>query len=141
MHNQDLDALAVALKQRVRNLDTVFLAPGYVPDDEIQIYMNASDVVVLPYRRVFTSGILLLAMSFARACVVPDLPWIRDIIDDDGAFFFKPGDVNSLGAAIKRAMAARERLGAMGEHNKQLVARWDWSFTAGQTADLYRRLS
>lgn len=135
------DEFRAALEQRIRNLDTVFLAPGYIPDDEIQIYMNASDVVVLPYKKVLTSGILLLAMTFARACVAPDLPWIRDIIDDDGAFFFNPGDVNGLAAAMKRAMEARERLAAMGEHNKQLVGGWDWSFAAGQTADLYRRLS
>ena len=135
------DGFRADLERRVRNLDTVFLAPGYVPDDEIQIYMNASDVVVLPYRKVLASGILLLTMSFARACVAPDLPWIRDIIDDSGAFFFHPRDVSSLGAAMKRALAARQQLGAMGEHNRALVDGWDWSFAAGQTADLYRRLS
>ena len=125
---------------RIRILENVKLFPGYVPDDEIQTYMNSCDVVVFPYKKIFTSGALLLAMSFARACIVPDFRSIRDVIDDSGGFFFAPNQENSLLHALERAMEAGEETGSMGEHNRKLAERWDWAYSAAKTAAIYEQL-
>lgn len=45
----------------------VMLELGFVSDDKFQTYMNACDVVVLPYQDILTSGAVILAMSFGRA--------------------------------------------------------------------------
>jgi beta-1,4-mannosyltransferase len=49
----------------------VHLRLGYVPPEEIQYYMNACDICVLPYRHVTTSGAAILAFSFARPIIAP----------------------------------------------------------------------
>src|SRR5581483_9462322 len=36
----------------------------YVPDERLQVYMNAADVSVFPFRKMHTSGSMHLAMSF-----------------------------------------------------------------------------
>jgi len=51
----------------------VTLHDRYVPDEEIQYWMNASDVCVLPYRHVTTSGAALLAFSFGKPVIAPKL--------------------------------------------------------------------
>jgi beta-1,4-mannosyltransferase len=44
---------------------------GLVPIDEVQHYVNAADVVALPYAETFNSGAALLALSFNRPIVAP----------------------------------------------------------------------
>lgn len=51
--------------------DKLYLQLSNIPDDDIQIYMNAADVVVFPFRRVTTSGSLLLALSFGKPVIYP----------------------------------------------------------------------
>ncbi len=50
----------------------VRLELAWVPFEDTQLYFNACDLVVLPYRRILNSGTLLLALSFERPALVPD---------------------------------------------------------------------
>lgn len=81
----------------------VILNLAFVPSDEVQVYMAAADVVVCPFQRVLTSGSLLLAMSFGKPVVVPQLDVIRDVVDEKGAIFFDPGSAADLERAFQRA--------------------------------------
>lgn len=51
----------------------IVLRTDRIPEDEVQIYMNAADIVVLPYRDVLTSGVAHLGMSFGKAIIAPSL--------------------------------------------------------------------
>lgn len=44
---------------------------GFVAPDDVQLFMNAADVVVLPYRETLNSGAALLALSFDRPVLAP----------------------------------------------------------------------
>ncbi len=48
--------------------------PHFVPDAEVQLWMNAADAVVLPYRQISTSGAAMLAWSFGKPVIAPALP-------------------------------------------------------------------
>ena len=48
--------------------------PHFVPDGEVQRWMNAADAVVLPYRQISTSGAAMLAWSFGKPVIAPALP-------------------------------------------------------------------
>jgi beta-1,4-mannosyltransferase len=50
----------------------------WIPPDDVQTFFVASDLVVLPYRRILNSGALMLAMTFGRPVLVPDLGAMRD---------------------------------------------------------------
>ena len=52
-----------------------------IPEDEMQLFLNAGDLVVLPYRDVLNSGAALLALSFNKPVLAPDsgaLPELRE---------------------------------------------------------------
>jgi beta-1,4-mannosyltransferase len=51
----------------------VRLALEHIPDDDIQRYLRAADLVVLPFRDITNSGSALLALSFDRPVLVPAL--------------------------------------------------------------------
>lgn len=44
----------------------------FVADEDVQVFMNAADLVVLPYREILNSGSALLALSFSRPILVPE---------------------------------------------------------------------
>jgi glycosyltransferase involved in cell wall biosynthesis len=46
---------------------------GYVRPEELQLYFNAADLVVLPFRQILNSGSALLALSFETPVLVPAL--------------------------------------------------------------------
>ena len=76
--------------------------PGHVADDDIQLYMNACDVVVLPYRRILTSGAAVLAMSFGKPCIAPRAGCVTDMLDEKGAIFFDPPASGRFGTGFAK---------------------------------------
>jgi glycosyltransferase involved in cell wall biosynthesis len=42
----------------------VILHSEYIPSENVQYYMNASDCMILPYRESFTSGVAVLSLGF-----------------------------------------------------------------------------
>ena len=48
------------------------LALRFIADGAMQLYLNAADLVVLPYQDILHSGSALLALSFDRPVLVPD---------------------------------------------------------------------
>ena len=109
-----------------------------IEDDELQIYLNASEVVVFPYSQILTSGAVVLAMSFGKACIAPRLGCIPDVLGPEGAFLYDPDDRGGLAAALRQAREQRGRLGEMGAHNLKKAREWGWDRIARETMDHYR---
>lgn len=109
----------------------------FIPDDEIQRYLNAADAVVLPYRNITTSGSAILAMSFGKAVVVPRLGCLPDLLDDEGAVLYDPEQPDALRTALE-ATAERD-LEEMGNHNMTNVSKYDWDSIAEQTRETYTK--
>jgi len=115
------------------NIKTIFT---FIPDKEVQIYMNASDVVVLPYRDILTSGAVILAMSFGKAVIAPAIGCIPDVLDNEAGFLYNPSYENGLLEAMQHALDAD--LGKMGEHNFELAKQLSWDDIAKRTYDTYQ---
>ena len=52
----------------------------YVPDDQTELYFKAADVLVLPYTRIFQSGVLFLGYAFGLPAIAADVGSLRDDI-------------------------------------------------------------
>jgi beta-1,4-mannosyltransferase len=113
--------------------------PGHVADDDIQLYMNACDVVVLPYRRILTSGAAVLAMSFGKPCIAPRAGCVTDMLEEKGAIFFDPAVNGDLERALQKAIDFRHRLREMGLYNLRRAAVWDWESIGRSTAAVYKQ--
>lgn len=108
----------------------------FIPDDELQLYLAACDVMALPYREIFTSGSVLLAMTFERAVIAPRRGCIGETLDDRGALLYDSTDPDGLVSALRRALSAD--LDAMGQHNRDLLPEFGWDRIAEATVDAYR---
>ncbi|MCL6557362.1 MAG: glycosyltransferase family 4 protein [Firmicutes bacterium] len=116
----------------------VVLRLEFIPDDELQIYLNAADVVVLPYHDILTSGSAVLAMSFGRAVIAPRLGCVTEVIEEGkGGFLYDPADGDGLFKAMRKAI--QEDLSAMGDYNLRKARELDWTRIAEATLEVYRR--
>ncbi len=122
-----------------QNSTNIRYIPQIIPDAEIQNYMQASNCIILPYQIFTTSGVAILAMSFAKPCIAPDSGFFREIFADNGAFLFDPTNPYSLGLAMQQAMKNCRQLTAMGKYNLERVKKWNWEYVADATYQTYLR--
>lgn len=132
------DELAEELRQLADATPGASFHHGFVERDAMQNYLGAADVVVLPYRKILTSGTLLLAASFGRVAIVPDAPSLLDTIDPRGVLPFDRDDPDALLEAMRAAYDQRATLAARGAASQQEVAKWGWPEMAAATLRVYR---
>lgn len=110
---------------------------GFVPDDDVQIYMNASDVVALPYLDVLTSGAAVLAMSFGKPCVAPRSGCLPDVLSSQPELLYNPDDHSGLRSALEMALTKESSISSLGLQNLAKAQQWSWESVANSTLDLY----
>lgn len=135
--NPNETGLREEISSRITNCSTIHFIPERIPDEEIQIYFNACDCVLLPYQTFTTSGIALLAMSFARSCIAPRQGFFGDTLDDSGAILYENDEEQGLLKAMKKALENPEKLTQMGQYNLHLAQEWSWDWVAEQTLQVY----
>jgi glycosyltransferase involved in cell wall biosynthesis len=80
----------------------VILRMQFIPDDEAELYLKGADVLVLPYKDIFQSGVLFLAYSFGLPVVAADVGSFREeIVEGSTGFLCKPGDPAELAKALE----------------------------------------
>lgn len=111
----------------------------YIENDEVPLYYSACDVVVLPYQRIYQSGVVLMAMSYAKPVLVSDIPGMLEVVTDDKTgFVFRNGDAVDLGRQVCRIFAdpaKRDRVAAQGL--VLMKQEYDWAVIGGRTAASY----
>jgi glycosyltransferase involved in cell wall biosynthesis len=131
----DRPSLARSLRRHGRGDERVTLLPGNVPDDRMQVFLRAADVMVLPYRDVLTSGSAILAMTFGLPVVAPRIGCLPETLADC-AIMYDPDAPWGLRSALEEAL--RTDLGALGARAAATAATLDWGPIGAQVARLYR---
>jgi glycosyltransferase involved in cell wall biosynthesis len=129
------DEYVSRLRELVAADPRVQLSLGFVPDEELQVYLRAADVVAAPFLEILTSGSVLLAMSFERAVIAPRRGCVAETLDDAGSLLYEPDDPAGLERALRAAMTAD--LEAMGRRNSASLAPFAWPRIAAATRGVY----
>ncbi|MEM3566643.1 MAG: glycosyltransferase [Candidatus Bathyarchaeia archaeon] len=112
----------------------------HTPDEEVQVYMNAADIGILPYKEVTTSGAVLLFQSFGKTVIVPDLPSIKEVLGDSG-IYYKQGDMEEMEAAIiKSLILGKKQVRLLGRKAYERALKMDWNYIAHLTSKFYKKL-
>jgi O-antigen/teichoic acid export membrane protein/glycosyltransferase involved in cell wall biosynthesis len=105
----------------------------HVPAAEVAPLLSAADAVVLPFRRVTTSGSALLALSHGRPLVVPDLTGLADL-PDQAVLRYKGGILGLAEALARLAHADRGVLAGMSAAASEHLSQTTWQEIAERTA-------
>ena len=97
------------LLARMTDDPRVALHARMIPADDMQLFVRASDVLVLPYERTLNSGVIMLGLAFGLPVVAPRLGGLEEFDDPRIVRLFTPGDPQDLVRAIRDALAPRRR--------------------------------
>lgn len=122
----------------------ILLRAEYIPDEETEVYFKAADVLALPYKDIYQSGVLFLAHSFGLPVIAADVGSLKDdIIEGQTGFVFSPEDPNDLATAVERYftsdlyanLTSRRR-----EIRDNAAQRHSWDVVAQTTMSVYADL-
>ena len=75
-----------------------------IPDDLMQCYLCAADVVLIQRLDILNSGNLPMAYHAGKVVVGPDVGNVGQILRETGNFTFEPHDINSAVSALQKAL-------------------------------------
>ncbi|MDH7487445.1 MAG: oligosaccharide flippase family protein [Anaerolineae bacterium] len=111
----------------------------YVPDEEVQFYMNSADVAVLPYRQATTSGAAILALSFGLPVIAPAQGPFPPLLGQGAGLLYDPQRPQALAKALQ---AARQMdLAAAHRAAWETAHRLDWKPIGQEFVALYRQIT
>jgi len=126
------------------NSDDVILRIQFIPDEEMEVYLKAADVLVLPYKEIFQSGVLFLGYSFGLPVVATDVGSFREeIIEGETGFLCRPADPADLAKTVETFFESslyKELPRRRSEIRKYAHARYSWDSVGEMTRRAYAEL-
>lgn len=112
----------------------------YIADEEVkQLYRDAS-IVVMPYKKIYQSGVLLLSLSYGRAVIVSDLkPFTEVISHNENGYVFQSENADSLANCILNIYS--DNLIKVTENAKKVICtKYDWKSIGSSTLSCYSKI-
>jgi D-inositol-3-phosphate glycosyltransferase len=122
----------------------VLLRAEFIPDEETELYFKAADVLVLPYKRIYQSGVLFLAYGFGLPVLAADVGSLKDdIIEGKTGFLFRPEDPVDLAKTITRYFQS-ELFANLSTHRRHIrdyvMQQHSWDIAGRATMRVYSGL-
>lgn len=117
----------------------VHLDIRYIPDQEISKYYSAADLIVLPYKKIYQSGVLLMAMSFGTLVLASDLPGMKQVITDGkNGYLFNSGNSDDLAAKILHIFSQPDFSKIVGQAQEDMRSRFSWDAISTDVVRAYQ---
>lgn len=130
-------AYADEIKNSVADDDRVLVfTSSFFEQEAFQTYLNAADVAVLPFVDVLTSGSALLALSFGKPLIVPNIGCLPELVDESMGYLFDPKNKHGLQEAM--AAVRRQDITSLSAAAYERAASLHWDGIAERLAVLYR---
>jgi D-inositol-3-phosphate glycosyltransferase len=116
----------------------------HIPDEEVELYFKAADVLIVPYIHIFQSGVPFLAYSFGLPVIATDVGSLReDIVEGRTGFVCQPRDSSDLAGTIDRYFKSelfRDLENRRLEIKEYANERYSWNKVAAITTAVYSNL-
>jgi glycosyltransferase involved in cell wall biosynthesis len=122
--------------------DNVTTNLRHIDDSEIESFYKNSDLIVLPYKMISQSGVLLLSMSYGLPVLTSDLPAFTEIISDNKTgFIFESENSESLADKLIEIYDNRNLLPKVTQNSNVLIQeKYDWRLIGKKTKEFYQHI-
>ena len=116
---------------------------GFVSDQEVATYLEAADLMVMPYRDGVSlrRGTLMAVLAQGRPLLTtqPTAP-TPELVHGSNVWLVPPDDAMALAAAVQQLLADKDQRSALGQGAARIADLFTWNKIADQTADFYRKI-
>lgn len=111
----------------------------FIDDSEIKYYFNAADIVALPYRQIYQSGVVLLAYAYEKPVVATTEGEFLTVVKPDETGLLVPsGNADALADALIWYLDHPEQAKQFGIDGKaDLMVRLSWDTIAESVVKIY----
>lgn len=113
----------------------------YIPNDEVEGFFKRADIIVLPYKKIYQSGVLLLAMSYGRVVIASNLSAFSEIIkDNETGYLFEAQNISSLANKINSIIDNNQSIFEIRNNALSLLKKdFDWQDIGRRTKRVYEQ--
>lgn len=123
------------LRQLADGLDNIHLHFKFIADDELQLYLRASDLFVLPYDKITNSGSAILALSYDLPVLAPDLPCFDSLQKTFGDSWVSTYSGAFSSATLQTYCSVR----TTAKHSEKVNwGEWKWLAIASKVCNFYK---
>jgi len=118
----------------------ILLHTKFIQHEDVEHYYCASDLVVLPYKKIYQSGVLMMTLSHERPALVSDLAPLKEIIsNNENGFLFKTENVSDLTNKLNSILGNEELMEKVRTKGTELInTKYDWTEIGKQTKQAYQ---
>ena len=97
----------------------------FIPDSEVHLYFNASDLVVQPYKSATQSGVTQIAYHFNKPMIVTDVGGLKEMCPDGKVGYVVSPNANDIKKAILKFFN-KTNINKMIENINQIKEQYSW---------------
>jgi len=116
----------------------------YIPDEEVEYFYKAADVLILPYRFIYQSGVLFLSYNFGLPVIATDVGSLREnIIEGKTGYICEPDNPDDLAGKIVTFFNS-DLYGELNSSREYIIdyakKRYSWNAIGKTTKALYMKI-
>ncbi|MBQ4283002.1 MAG: glycosyltransferase family 4 protein, partial [Lachnospira sp.] len=114
----------------------------YIGDDEIKYFFNAADIVAMPYREIYQSGVVLLSYAYRKPVVATTEGEFVNVVKDKETGLLVPSeDEEAFAKGLNWYLDNPEKINEFGQAGyEDLSVRLSWTNIAKDIVSLYKCL-
>jgi glycosyltransferase involved in cell wall biosynthesis len=114
------------------------LFTGFIPDEELPLYLSAADIIVFPYTTAMSSSAALTSsMSYEKPIIASNIPPMKELIPFEEALFER-GSPEDLAKKLESVLNNSNLRHKISIHFKKVCEKNSWSNVGLQTYILYQ---
>ncbi len=120
-------ALLKVLEQlkRAERRDGIHLVERFIPNEEVEVFFKACDLLCLPYRNIYQSGLIFLALRFGIPMVTTDVGSLREFVEGGMGLVSRTNDAAGIAEAIEAFFSQADRFRREEITARAQKYRWD----------------
>jgi len=81
----------------------IFWDDSYIPDENVNVYFSACDVVVLPYKKASQSGIIPISFNYNKLILTSNIAGLKEfVVPGKTGYLFDTENPNSLSVTLSK---------------------------------------
>lgn len=113
----------------------------YIADEDVVKYYSAADCIVLPYKQIFQSGVLLMAQSYYVPVVVSNLDGMIEIVQHGkNGFVFKSESCEDLTKCLLDVINRDDLDDIAKNAYDYLSSNYNWDIIAEKQAEVMKKM-
>lgn len=114
----------------------IHLHEAFIPNEKVEVFFKSADLLALPYRNIYQSGVVFLCFSFGLPLVATDVGSLREFVEENMGIITRTNDAQGVADGIRHFFETESQF----QHDKIAVKaqKYKWDKICNVLVPLYQ---